>query len=554
MSIQLPSLRSALAVAALAPLASSQVFETDVWVANDLASLDWFGRSIAIEGDLAAIGAPRDDDNGIDSGSVYLYQLSTGLQVGKLTPSDGAAGDRFGTELATFGDYLAVSAPLDSDFGNESGSVTVFRLSTQQQVVKLLAADGAAGDRFGWSVAVHGDQAFVGAPDHDTPAGIGAGAVYVFDLPSGVQTNELATNDAAQADALGRSVACDGVHVLVGSDAGGAGFFRGAAYLFDLATGTQLDKWVPADSAAQDRFGYALVLDGDRAVLGAHGNTGGLPKSLYVYDVPTGLEVGRLAPADVLPGDRFGEKLALSGDYLLASFLGFGGSGPVDGSARLFHLPSATQVVLAGEGGPAPGGDGFDSFSSALALSGDRALIGAFLSDLVASDAGAVYVYDLAADAGSAYCFGDGAGAACPCGANGAADAGCANTFGVGASLTATGGAFASQDTFQLAVSGAPPDKVGLLLRGKNPVAGGAGLPAGDGLLCVTGQTARSQVQMTSAAGETSFTDWNGQPIGAASYGAGVRANYQFWYRDPAATCSGQGFNFSSAWSVVWLP
>ena len=88
---------------------------------------------------------------------------------------------------------------------------------------------------------------------------------------------------------------------------------------------------------------------------------------------------------------------------------------------------------------------------------------------------------------------------------------------------------------------------------GESQLNGGSGNIVGDGLLNVGGQTARSQVQVTSS-GSTTFTDFQSSSFGASSYGAGVPTNYQFWYRDQANNCSGSGFNFSNAWTVVWLP
>ena len=159
-----------------------------------------------------------------------------------------------------------------------------------------------------------------------------------------------------------------------------------------------------------------------------------------------------------------------------------------------------------------------------------------------------------ASNTGSAYCFGDGLGVQCPCGANGNPGEGCANTGGLGgATLTGSGLAAIGGDTFQLQVLGVPGDKPGLILRGANPLGGGLGVVVGDGLLCTSGQTARSQIQMTSA-GSTVFADFHGNPFGASSYGAGTSANYQFWYRDPGNTCTNTGFNFSNAWTVTWLP
>mgnify|MGYP002630026963 CR=1 FL=1 len=157
-------------------------------------------------------------------------------------------------------------------------------------------------------------------------------------------------------------------------------------------------------------------------------------------------------------------------------------------------------------------------------------------------------------NAGTAYCLGDGTGASCPCSANGQVGEGCANTSAIGgATLSASGDADLTLDTFQLNVVGVPGNKPGLILRGSNQANGGLGTAAGDGLLCTSGQTARSQVQVTSA-GITTFSNFQGNPFGASSYGAGATTNYQFWYRDTANTCSGSGFNFSNAWRVTWMP
>ncbi len=151
---------------------------------------------------------------------------------------------------------------------------------------------------------------------------------------------------------------------------------------------------------------------------------------------------------------------------------------------------------------------------------------------------------------GTAYCFGDGSGAVCPCAAFAGAGEGCLNTTGTGgAALTGSGVASLGADTFQLDVVGVPGNKPGLILRGANQIAS----PAGDGILCAAGQAARSQVQVTSG-GSTTFTQFLGGGFGAMSYGVGTTTNYQFWYRDAGNTCSGGGFNFSNGWATPWQP
>ena len=154
---------------------------------------------------------------------------------------------------------------------------------------------------------------------------------------------------------------------------------------------------------------------------------------------------------------------------------------------------------------------------------------------------------------GTAYCFGDGTGTACPCGNNGAPGFGCANSSGGGARMTAAGDAVLSADTMTLDITGVNGAKAGLLIRGDNQVNGGLGNPVGDGLICAGGAVQRSHVQVTDATGATTFSDWNGSGLGSVA-NAGAPTNYQFWYRDPQGSPCGNGFNFTNAYSVTYQP
>ena len=142
---------------------------------------------------------------------------------------------------------------------------------------------------------------------------------------------------------------------------------------------------------------------------------------------------------------------------------------------------------------------------------------------------------------GSAYCFGDGSGAACPCGANGNPGEGCMTTSGTGARLTGTGEANLGSGTFTLTVSGAPANKPGLFFQGTNQLAN----PVGDGILCSNMSVRRYTVNMTDGAG-TAVQEGLG-----ANAAPGTSLNYQYWFRDPGNTCGGL-FNFSNAWTVTW--
>jgi len=155
---------------------------------------------------------------------------------------------------------------------------------------------------------------------------------------------------------------------------------------------------------------------------------------------------------------------------------------------------------------------------------------------------------------GVGFCFGDGSGTACPCGANGNPGQGCANSGGVGgAMLDASGNAYFSGDTFQLQIKGVPGAKPGLCMKGSDAISGGN--PVGEGLLC-TGPQRRSQVIVPDSGGSLTMDNWRGQPFGTypGVANVGVPTYYQWWYRDPQNTCNAGGYNFTNGWVVTWRP
>jgi len=140
-------------------------------LASDGAESDYFGYSVALDGDTAMIGAPTDYSGSPVSGSVFVFARSAGewSEQAELLPDDGAAGDRFGHSVALDGDSAIVGAIQDDDNGENSGSayVLIRAAGVWTEQAKLLASDGADLDRFGASVALDGDTAVVGATTND---------------------------------------------------------------------------------------------------------------------------------------------------------------------------------------------------------------------------------------------------------------------------------------------------------------------------------------------------------------------------------------------------
>jgi len=321
--------------------------------AADGAAGDFFGASVAISGETAAVGALSDDVGAnTDQGSAYVFTRSgtTWSQQAKLTASDGAANDCFGDEVALSGDTAAVGAANDDVGANtDQGSAYVFARSGTAwgQQAKLTAADGAAGDDFGWSVAISGDTVVAGAPYDDVGAHADQGSAYVF-TRSGTTWSQQAklTVAGAAGDGLGNAVAVSGDSAVVGADFDkvGANEIQGSAYVFvrSGATWSQQAQLLAAGGAAGDFFGNAVALSGDTVVVGALGdNVGGhvVQGSAYVFarSGTTWSQRQKLTAADGAHGDNFGDSVALSGDTVMVGALGDDVGANVDqGSAYVF--------------------------------------------------------------------------------------------------------------------------------------------------------------------------------------------------------------------------
>ena len=152
-------------------------------LASDGASQDLFGYSVSIFDNYAVMGACGDDDNGSYSGSTYIFSRSETIwtEQAKLTASDGTADNYFGYSVSIFDDYIVIGAYSDDDNGISSGSAYIFNRTdtTWNQQTKLLASDGAAYDKFGRSVSISGNLVIIGA-DGNADNGISSGSAYVF--------------------------------------------------------------------------------------------------------------------------------------------------------------------------------------------------------------------------------------------------------------------------------------------------------------------------------------------------------------------------------------
>ena len=393
------------------------------------------------------------------------------VELQKLVAPDPGAGAGFGLRVALDGDVAAVGAFYDDDVGADSGSAYVFARDANGAwtfVKKLLASDGAAADYFGFGLAVAGDTVFVGAPGK-TGSEVGQGALYVFRRDQGGAGNwgevtKLLPATAGADAEFGRALDVLGDLLLVGSPGDGVGPGAGYLYRRDPATGSwNLEqKLASADPATAANFGYSVALGDDAAFL----SSGERPRPstfvVHVRERDAGGadhwgEVTRIASPTGNGLDYFAEKVVADGDLLVATCAGEfdldevergaaylfardqGGSGQWGLVKRFFSTSAedgafiAEEVALAGDwlvaglpyeplgeeheagtilvfGRHVGGRDAWgelveihasdaaedDYFGIELALQGDRLLVGAPEEYFFGPTAGSAYELDLA--------------------------------------------------------------------------------------------------------------------------------------------------------------
>jgi hypothetical protein len=203
--------------------------------ASDGEEGDAFGVSVAVSGQTVIVGAERDDDNGLDSGSAYVFVQaeSAWVQEAKLLANDGQRGDQFGASVAISGNIAVVGAPGADTAWMDSGAAYLFRYNGGNWIeeAKLVAGDGKAGDQFGASVSISADYVVVGAPGAD-----GSGALYVYKFDGSIWSLEgtVAATDAAPGQGFGGSVSISGDTILSGATGDSAQ--TGAAYAYSIDT------------------------------------------------------------------------------------------------------------------------------------------------------------------------------------------------------------------------------------------------------------------------------------------------------------------------------
>lgn len=313
--------------------------------------------------------------------AVYPVTIDPYVET-KLLPADLAAGDYFGYAVAADGNTLVVSSPGDDEVVADSGSVYVYTRSGAAWTLqaKLTAGDPGPVDRLGWSVAISGDTVVAGAKDDDV-AGVDSGSAYVF-RRSGTtwsQEDKLTASDGVADDCFGWSVGIDGETIVVGA----SGVFDsttspGSAYVF-TRSGTiwsEQAKLVASDPATGDNFGRSVAISGDTAVVGATLDDVEGSVTVFLRSGTVWGEQAKLPSPEGAWSTRFGTSVAIEGDTMIVgASMGDVLGHPAAGIAYVFARSGTVWPLQAKLVAPVPAG--WNYFGGAVAISGSTAVISA---------------------------------------------------------------------------------------------------------------------------------------------------------------------------------
>ena len=331
------AVRATLARPATAPAASAS--QTSLLPGDGQA--DFFGVSIAISGNTALVGGTTAHHH-TGAAYVFVHGARGWTQQARLVAADGVALDNFGFSVALDGNTAVVGAPnrgpdgVRSFHGNGGAYVFTRTGTTWTQRAQFTGSTSQEGDQFGWSIAFAGHTAVIGAPSQaNTP-----GAAYVFtQTATGLPQQAILRAPHPQgSDLFGRTVALSGTTALIGAP--GVAGFTGAAYVFvhtasgwaRQATLTAADGQ-PGESLALD----ALAISGDTAVVGEE-LTNNFVGAAYEF-VRTGTtwaQKAKFTAAGGAPNDRLGRGVAIAGTG--TALVGAPGHNNFHGQVDLFTL------------------------------------------------------------------------------------------------------------------------------------------------------------------------------------------------------------------------
>jgi hypothetical protein len=331
--------------------------QVNKFTAGDLKTSALFGNSLALCGNNAVVGAYQQDlpDLGAPKGAAYIFTSNTNgqwSQVRRLDPLEPT--QYFGTSTGLWGGTAIVGTPWNDTPGiSQSGVAYVFTEQQQwNRTQRLIPTDVQAGDHFGKSVSLDGSRALISSV-YDDDNGVNSGSAYIFEDRGSAgwqQVAKLKASDGIAGDTFGQSVSLWGDFALISAQGLGA---RSAAYLFhhdEAGDWRQIAKLTPSVAQTSNSFGTSVAIHGDLAVVGAPDRNSGTA-FLFRFDAAGyWAEIGQLMPSDGAANETFGWPVALSDNEVFVANQADGDRGRIAGATYVYSAPQTVAGDLNSDG------------------------------------------------------------------------------------------------------------------------------------------------------------------------------------------------------------
>ncbi|MBN1457036.1 MAG: peptidylprolyl isomerase [Sedimentisphaerales bacterium] len=371
--------------------------------ADDGSAADEFGKAVAVDGNYAIVGAPKENDNGVIY--IYKYDGTEWIQQFQVPSPSSNTGDNFGQSVSISGNFAVIGAPYYDANAENDGAVFILTRTVDpntpwSQHAMITSDDQTEGMLFGYSVDVDNGILAIGAIG-DNVDGDQSGAVYVYEgKTSGWEflSKLSAGSDGQSNDWLGYSVAVDDRVIAAGAvnddDPNTDSTDSGAVYVFGENTEDEVTYWekkaklTASDAATEDWFGYSVDIEGNNIIVGATGDDDeGLKSgSVYIFENtpaedtdPNWIQTQKFTASDAAPFDRFGCAVAMNNSLAVIGARYDDDNGTNSGSAYVFAKDQADWFEYEKITGIA--GQSYDYLGHAVSMSDYYIILGAYGDD-----------------------------------------------------------------------------------------------------------------------------------------------------------------------------
>jgi hypothetical protein len=353
-------------------------------------SSEFFGSAVAISGNFAIIGAYYNSEKGTSAGAAYIFEQTPSgwIEKHKFLPNHTNYHD-FGWSVAISGHTAIVGAKRDHAQGSNTGAAYIYQYNGSEWSFKqkIYAKEPAGGAYFGCSVSICGNTAIIGSYNDNSK-----GAAFIFEKSANgwEQKTKLMSNDLATSDQFGWSVSIDGNTAIVG--AYNKDSAKGAAYIFEkIDVEWQQIKSLKSPVENRAEFGKSVSISGDTVIVGApylNSQAG----AAYIYEKNNNWQETKLLANDGAKDDKFGETVSIDGGTVIIGSYQEDGIVSNAGAAYLFERTDSgwtekTKLVASDAANS-------DEFGYAVSISNETIIVGARYVDHNGNgNKGAAYIY-----------------------------------------------------------------------------------------------------------------------------------------------------------------